>query len=69
MKKEKNLDNYISILTFLWFKWIRNHEKSNNQNLSFRQRRECGERCERIQKMRQKIIVRINKLFEEKLIV
>jgi hypothetical protein len=67
-KRNRTIEDYISILTYIWIKWINNHEISNDKSLSFSKRREGGERCERLQAVRQKIIILLNREFENKLL-
>lgn len=65
--KKRKLNNYIEILTYIWLKWIDNHTISNDINYSIKKRRYAGERCEKLQRIRQRIIVEINKNFNEKI--
>lgn len=64
MKKKRTINNYVEILTYIWLKWIKNHQNCNNVNLSYKERRKAGQRCELIQKIRQTIITKINKEFD-----
>jgi hypothetical protein len=66
-KREKSLDTYVEILTYVWLKCINNHETSNNVIVSAKNRRSAGERCEKLQRVRQKIIRNINDIFNEKI--
>lgn len=65
--KIREISDYVNLLTYIWIKWIDNHNKSNNKNFSFKERRLSGERCEKLQRIRQRIIQLINKNFEDKL--
>lgn len=65
--KSRNISDFIGILTYIWIKWIDNHNKSNNTSFSLKERRDCGERCEKLQRIRQKTIQEINKTFNSKL--
>jgi hypothetical protein len=67
-KRNRKIQDYISILTYIWIKWINNHEVSNNVNFSDKIRRKSGERCEKLQRIRQKIIILLNLEFEKKII-
>lgn len=55
------------MLVFVWFKWMANHERANNTDLSFTKRRYAGLRCEQLQFIRQRLIREINNSFEEKI--
>jgi len=71
MKQRKNksrgISDFIGILTYIWIKWIDNHNKSNDTSISFKERRKSGERCEKLQRIRQKVIQEINKNFDSKI--
>ena len=54
------ISDYIEKLTNVWLLWMINHNKSNDVGLSFEIRKNCGEECERLQKIRQKIILDID---------
>lgn len=66
MIKKRKISDYVNILTFIWIKWIDNHLKSNDLSLSLKERRSCGERCEKLQRIRQKTIQEINNTFNKK---
>jgi hypothetical protein len=65
--KKREISDYVSLLTYVWIKWIDNHVKSNDVKNDLLIRRKSGERCENLQRIRQKIIQQINKNFESKL--
>jgi len=65
--KKRNINNYIEILTYIWLKWINNHELANDVNTSLEKRKLSGARCEKLQRIRQRIIININELFDEKI--
>jgi len=65
MKRKRTISDYIAILTYLWVKWIDNHNTSNNAAMSYQLRRASGERCERIQAIRQKAIKEFNRTFDK----
>lgn len=65
--KKKEISDLINLLTYIWIKWIDNHEISNDSTKSYSIRRKAGERCEKLQSLRQEIIKRINIEFEMKL--
>jgi len=54
------ISDYIEKLTNVWLLWMINHNKSNDVGLSFEIRKNCGKECERLQKIRQKIILDID---------
>ena len=60
IKNNRNFSTYVELLTFLWLRWINNHELSNNDSLSYSKRRKAGIRCENIQKIREKTIKEFN---------
>jgi hypothetical protein len=64
--KKKEISDLINLLTYIWIKWIDNHIVSNDTTKSYLIRRKAGERCERLQSLRQETIKRINKEFEIK---
>lgn len=63
-KKPRTLEASISLLTYIWLKWIDNYDKSNNLRLSVSQRRKSTIRYEQLQALRYKIINEINNNFE-----
>lgn len=65
MKRKRTISDYIAILTYLWIKWIDNHNISNNATISYQLRRASGERCERIQAIRQKAVKELNKTYDK----
>mgnify|MGYP003131032450 FL=1 len=67
IKNKRNFSTYVEILTFLWIRWINNHELSNNVNLSFTKRKQSGIRCENIQKIRQLTIKEFNSYLDQNL--
>lgn len=67
MIRKREISDYVNILTYIWIKWIDNHLKSNDVSLSLKERRSCGERCEKLQRIRQKTIQEINKTFDKKI--
>lgn len=58
------INNLINELVSTWLIWMQNHIKSNDNSLSFRERREAGQKCESLQKKRQQIILDIDELFK-----
>lgn len=64
MSKKRNLNRCVQILTYLWLKWIVNYEKSNDSSLDMKQRRSCAERCEKMQRIRYKVISEIDRGIE-----
>lgn len=67
MIREREISDYVNILTYIWVKWIDNHLKSNDTLLTLKERRICGERCEKLQRIRQNAIQEINQTFDKKL--
>lgn len=67
MLKKRSLNLCVELLTYVWIKWIINYEKSNDSNLNIKERRKSADRCEKIQKIRYKIIKQINDIFEDKI--
>lgn len=65
--KLRSLSRYIEILTYLWLKWITNHEKANNPYLSMKIRRSSAVRCEKMQRLRYRIISDINIVFDNEI--
>lgn len=63
MKRQRRVPDSVSMLTYVWLKWINNHNKSNDTKLSYKKRRESGERCERLQVLRQRLIIELNDQF------
>lgn len=58
------ISDYIEKLTNIWLLWMVNHNKSNDITLSFEVRKNCGNECERLQKIRQKIILDIDEHYK-----
>lgn len=59
------ISNYIENLTSQWLLWMENHQASNDSQRSFSERRVAGEKCEEVQRERQKLILDMDKLFDE----
>lgn len=67
MNRNRTIDTYIELLTFIWLKWVDNFQKSKNFTYNISDRRKSAERCEKLQRLRYRLITKINKDFEEKL--
>ena len=69
MKSDVSSDElceYIEALIMMWLDWMCNHEMSNNEELSFRERRVAGELCESLQRKRHEIMENIDALVDGK---
>jgi hypothetical protein len=67
IKNKRDFSTYVKILTYLWLKWINNHELSNDSYLSYYTRKQAGIRCENIQKIRQLAIKEFNLYLDQNL--
>ena len=61
----KKLNILIELLTRVWCIWIMLHKVSNNVELTFAKRKLAGESCEKLQAIRQRLLIKIDETIEE----
>ena len=62
--KSEQFNALIQSLITMWADWMKHHHISNDSLLSYKERRAAGEECERLQAVRRKLLVDIDKAFD-----
>jgi len=66
-KRKRNLNDCITLLTYIWIKWMDNREKADNDLIDVKIRKNSAIRCEKFQYFRRVLIENIDQIIVNKL--
>lgn len=66
-KRKRNLNDCITLLIYIWIKWVDNREKADNNLIDVKIRKDSAIRCEKAQYFRRALIENVDQIIINKL--